>query len=504
MWNPMGQKTRLISISQDTDRDLFNSRVKEQAEKILSNSDNFSPKSHGFGLEREYYVIDEDGNLTRCQNSLFEDFDIQRELGIHNFELACEPTSQILGDDDIIECLRDNIQQIQQEISEQHVVREGLLSVTPEDYHADDYLSECEEIDGYSVNQNMTQKPYYILLDYDLSDDKNKSLSNPNTSYRPDGLMPVSLTTSIQPHIQIPRIEDIEPYFSAALRICGPVLSISTNSPFLPPSMYDKTPDTDPYTHENRVVIQNDLLNDRDRTGARFPRDIESFEDMINRVSEHELFMPILSEDAPSVDWDEEYHEFNHQQRTTWWWVNPRIGDSIDDNSGAVRMELRPFPNQPTFEDNISLFSLLVGSIVEIAECGHPVLDLEWNTARLNFENAVSDGPNADLFWIDKNGNRLNDNNEIIKDIIGCARRGLNRIESDTSGVDEVLKPMIERGQCSPSSWKVSRYETYLNNGYEYQKALEMTFEDYVEACHSGSPFYQWQRFQDIPPLNKH
>lgn len=490
----MGQKTYLINDSQETDRSEFILRVKEQADKIKSMSGDFSTNNYGFGLEREYYVVDEQLNLSRCDEWMFDEQVCQRELGVHNIELACDPDSSILGEDGIIQSLRDNHKSVEESLCNKKLAREGCISVSPKDCGMSDYLSDCDTSGEYLIHENMVKNPYYLLLNHDLSMDSNKSLSNPRVSYQRKGLMPVSLTTSIQPHIQIPRVEKTASYFSSALRVCGPVLSISTNSPYLPPSMYAEEPSTNPFTHENRVVIQNDLLNNRDRRGSRFPKDVESFEEMVERISNHELFMPILSEDAPSVEWDEGFYEFNHQQRTTWWWVNPRIGRSVDDGSKSVRIELRPFPTQPTFRDNASLFALLAGAIVEIAESNHPVLDMEWKLAESNFNSALSDGPNAELSWIDRDGNRVADNSDIIQDIIECARLGLERIESKDSDIESVLEPMAGRGVYSPSEWKSERYGEYLEKGYEFETALSMTSQDYFDACDRGNIFCEWDR----------
>lgn len=490
----MDQNTSLINASESTDRRKFMERVRSQADDIIAMSDDFSTGNYGFGLEREYYVVDEQLNLSRCNESMFDEQKCQRELGVHNLELACEPDSSILGNDGMIQCLRDNHKLVEENLSDKRLAREGCISVSPQGRDMSDYLSSCHTSNGYHIHENMVKNPYYLLLNHDLSTDSNKSLSNPKISYQRKGLMPVSLTTSIQPHVQIPRVEQTASYFSSALRVCGPVLSISTNSPYLPPSMYDEEPSPDPFTHENRVMIQNDLLNNRGRKGSRFPKDVESFEEMVEKVSNHELFMPILSEDAPSVEWDEGFYEFNHQQRTTWWWVNPRFGRSVDDESKSVRIELRPFPTQPTFKDNASLFALLVGAVVEIAESNHPVLDMEWELARSNFENALSDGPNADLCWIDRDGSRVTNNSDIIQDIMDCARLGLRRIESEDSDIESILEPMAERGVYSPSEWKSERYEEYLNEGYGFEDALSMTSQDYFDACDRGDVFCEWDR----------
>jgi hypothetical protein len=201
--------------------------------------------------------------------------------------------------------------------------------------------------------------------------------------------------------------------------------------------------------------------------------------------------MPLLSEDAPQVDWGGNSYEFNHQQRTCWWWVNPRVGSSANGDGNAVRIELRPFPNQPTFQDNISLSCACAGAIVGMVEEEHPVIDLDWRTARDNLRQAERNGPNADLKWIDKNGERISENEQILQDVIQTARKGLVRLGMSEEEADRSLRHIEKRGIYSPSQWKADIYNQNLKDK-QYEQALREVFLQYVNNMNRGKSFYRW------------
>lgn len=485
----MEKSTDLIELSEKTNTNLFRERAMDQAYRIIQNKDQYNPECYGFGLEREYYTA-KDSSLVPCSKMVFDKEGVQKELGVHNVETACEPGTNISH---TINRLREKVRWIEDNLQDKTLVRDGGLVAYPKNQSIMEYLSSSTEIDGYEVPDNMFHKPYYVLLNHDISKNKNKSFTHPKISYKYSGLMPVCTTTSIQPHVQVPNISSVSEYFSAALRATGPILSIATNSPYLPPELYDTEPDYRPSVHENRVLIQNDLLNRRGRKGSRFPFDVDGFEDIVKRMSTHELFMPILSEDAPLVEWDKTQHEFNHQQRTTWWWVNPRLGSCVGGDSMAVRLELRSLPTQPTFLDNISMFSLAVGSIVEMAETSHPVLDLDWKRAKQNFENAVYNGPEADLVWIDEEKEKILDNEKIIENLIDLGQKGLIRLGLDTDRADSLLDPVRQRKTETPSSWKAKRYKHYTQTeNMSSDDALRAMSKEYIEKSRSGNPFHTW------------
>lgn len=488
----MSDNIELINTYLQTNRSEFRRRVKNQSESLVNSDHEFSPNEHGIGVEREYYLVGNDLRLEKRSDNLCERSNSQHELGLHNVEFASRPCSDFSEIESFINELQERYEKLQECTTNQIVVRDGGVAVSPEDQTMAEYFSDCYHVDGYKIPKNMTDDAYYCLLNHDLSQDEEKSLSHPLVSYERNGLMPVSLTASIQPHIQVPNLDVLPNYFSACIRVCAPILSISTNSPYLPADMYDEKPSTDPFSHENRITMQRDLFNNRGRNGMRLPKDVESFEDLIDRIAGHDLYMPLLSEDAPDVDWAEDMYEFNHQQRTTWWWVNPRVGDCAGGSSDkAVRIELRPFSNQPTFKDNISVFLLSVGAVTGIVETQHPVLNMDWDSAYENFTEAEKKGSDADMTWVTKNGRTEGRTDLILEDLIEVARIGLNEMGVNDSVIDKYLRPVSERDK-SPSKWKSERYDMYLSEN-NYKSALRETFKDYIRRSQSEEPFCDWE-----------
>lgn len=487
----MSERVDLIDKYLQTNHSEFRRRVEEQAQSIIDSKSEFSPDSYGIGLEREYYLTDKTLRLKRRDSEFCDRANCQYELGLHNVEFASRPCCDFSDIHEFIADLRRNYDHLANTVDDGFIVRDGCIGLSPSGETMTEYLSDGSYLNGCKIPSNMTDSPYYLMLEHDISQDSDKTLSHPNLSYERDGTMTVSLTTSIQPHVQVPRLEQLPDYFSACIRLCGPLTALSANSPYVPHDMYSSEPSTDPFTHENRITIQRDIFNNRGRRGVRLPKDVECFKDLIDRIASHELYMPILSEEAPEADWSGDSYEFNHQQRTTWWWVNPRIGDCADgDSDRAVRIELRPFSNQPTFKDNISLLLLSVGAVTGIAETNHPVLELSWENAYQNFMNAEKQGSDADLTWIDSNGETVTNTQKIIEDIAEVADHGLGEMGVPQDTIDEYLHPMRERTE-SPSKWKCRRYGEYLSDN-SYESALKKTFQDYVNQSSSEQPFCEW------------
>ncbi|MFW5978423.1 MAG: hypothetical protein ACOCP2_04225, partial [Halohasta sp.] len=71
----------------------FDRRVAEQADRLRAAIDAGSFDSDGFvvGLELECYAVDDAGRLTRLDDSLFENGEWSREIGLHNLEVNASP-----------------------------------------------------------------------------------------------------------------------------------------------------------------------------------------------------------------------------------------------------------------------------------------------------------------------------------------------------------------------------------------------------------------------------
>lgn len=477
----------------ETNRQTFRERSQKQAEEIINSKDSYSPRTHAIGVEREYYLIDRDLNLTKRPEKICEESGCQYELGRHNVELASDVIQDFSSFNTFRYKLRNSTKSVKEAATNRIVVRDGCTGVSPESLTTEEYFKLSDDRSNHSIPSNMTSDTYYAMLNEDLSDTDNMVISHPDFKYERNGLMPVSLTASVQPHLQIPDVEKVPEYLSAATRSIGPILSLFTNSPFLPPDMYGSPPSENPETHELRIFLQRELFNNKGRKGMRLPKDVNSFEELVRKISQHKLYMPLLSEDAPDVDWSEGRYEFNHQQRTCWWWVNPRIGRSADKKGKAVRLELRPFPNQPSFQDNMSLLCVTLGTIVGIVKKNHPVSDLPWSDASENLKNVEKDGPNASLSWIKSDGEDTTHRGDIINDVLDTARYGLQELNMADNNIETLLNKVEKRDNTSsPSQWKANRYSQYMREGYTYKESLRKMFSDYIDNMKVNKPFYRW------------
>ncbi|MFC7135521.1 hypothetical protein ACFQRB_00640 [Halobaculum litoreum] len=151
------------------------------------------------------------------------------------------------------------------------------------------YLSAVEERDGVVVADNMHPDPRYVALDAETRRRAGGRvrLSVPGVDRTFPTILPESLTTSIQPHLQIPDASTLPAYHDYAVRTLGPVLALATNSPFLPADLY-RDPDTgalaDAETvmagpHEHRVYVFEQAVNaglDDAERKVRVPRDLDT------------------------------------------------------------------------------------------------------------------------------------------------------------------------------------------------------------------------------------
>jgi hypothetical protein len=296
--------------------------------------------------------------------------------------------------------------------------------------------------------------------------------------------MPESLITSIQPHYQVPHAGDLPQYFNYALRIAGPLLAMGANSPFFPPDLYDDdVPDErilDDAWMANRIPVFESVLNEHPEGKVRFPHDLSSVEEAVDRVVADDTIVPMPA--STSDRFDDGFAHFRLKHGTYWRWVRP-VFDGATRSAANARIEFRPIGAQPTVRDSVAFLAAFAGLLESLPRREHPVAGLDWNDARENFYTAMRDGLAADLSWITTNGEETTDYETIYADLFDHARDGLKlRGLSDTE-VEKYLWPLRRRARhcLSPAEWRHARVEERVGDGESLEEAIYAVQREYIE-----------------------
>jgi hypothetical protein len=256
------------------------------------------------GLEYEFYAVT-DGRWTRSDSEratslmrvprrLLNMIGFERELGLHNAEMLTSPqplnaeglTAQ---ESEVRARLRAALDCTKAEGI--RLVSDGLWTVAPTGESARRYLCDSIEDHGIRIATNMSNAVRYHAMANGPLAANTMQIDAPHVSLSADTVMPESLITSIQPHFQVAYANDLSRYFNYALRLAGPVLALSVNSPFFPPELYDEVEPqqilADGYA-ENRISVFESVLNTNEMKKVRFPRDLESTETLLTALQRME------------------------------------------------------------------------------------------------------------------------------------------------------------------------------------------------------------------------
>jgi hypothetical protein len=506
----MQELLALVRRSLDPEtRPVFTERVAEQAELIRSALAEGELESEDFaiGMEVETYAVDPDATLSDIPASVFGEA-VAKELGVHNAELNTDASR---FDPDGVAEQRDALARSVREASERvaetdrELVLDAMWTIPPTE-GSQRYLSALEETDGVTVATNMRPSPRYAAIDNEVLEwaDGSIDLSLPGVDASFPTILCESLTSSIQPHLQVPAVERYPEYFNAAIRTMGPVVSLSTNSPFLPADLYDAD---DPHRvveetpHECRIPVFEDAIDvDDGPEKVRVPRDIETPTAVVDRLVEDRTCAPFLREwleDDPPEEFTEQFWELDHKRGTFWRWVRTVVGGQAVEGAGdgrSLRIEYRPLPTQPSVPDTVGLQCLVAGLLRGIVKTDHPLCELEWNRARDSFYEAVDRGPEADLAWITADGEATNETGPIYAECFDLARTGLQAAGLDVETAASLLAPIRRRAseETVPSQWKKDRVRDHLADGEDLSSAIEHMQREYIERSDPATSFVDW------------
>jgi len=490
----------------DATRSEFDQRVDEQAARLTDalRAGRLDNPSFALGLELEAYAVDDDRRLTRVPDSVLEGPG-EKELGVHNVELNTSP-SRFDGTGALAQAaqLRRQYRHIQQaaERADAEIVLDAMWTIPPQG-GTQTYLGAVREREEVTIAENMTPSPRYYAIDNDVLERTEGviTLTVPGAECQFPSILFESLTSSIQPHIQIPHAESFSDYHNIAVRTLGPVLALATNSPLLPPDLYDVA---DPYHlleetyHELRIPVFEQSINQAWEK-VRFPEEIGSAVDTIDKLVADPTCAPFLREWLEAGDretFPDRFWELNHKRGTYWRWLRAVVGGQPvgQGDHWSIRIEYRPLPTQPTIVENVGLQWLVAGLVRGLCVADHPLASLDRDAAARSFYSAVEDGLDADLAWITADGDRTTDRTVIFEEMFEFARRGLREQGVPDDALEEYLAPIETRwtDRLTPSRWKLARVSDHLDAGMRFDDAVHEMQTEYIRRSGAGDPIGEW------------
>ena len=484
-----------VSALLSVDRGAFDDRVSAEAEALKDAIRNgtFDNPQGLLGLEYEFYAVrGEDpetmgtpaGSLCHIPRRTRSYVGFEKELGLHNAEMSTTP--QPLNEHGIAgqaAAVRARLAAARRAMvpHDMRFVSDGIWTIPPVEEPATEHLTDSVTVDGITIATNMAASPrYHAMANSDV--DHRMTIDLPYASLAADTIMPESLTTSIQPHYQVPRVEDFAEYFRYAVRLAGPLLALGVNAPLLPPSLYD---DIDPFEglneahHDHRIHVFESIMNGPSIEKVRFPTDVESAADAIDRIVADETIVPAELSDRGRFD--DSFAHLRHKHGTYWRWVRP-VFDGATRSAANARIEFRPLSGQPTIRDTIALQAAFAGAVSGMTATMHPVVELEWERARENFYAAARNGLDADLTWITADGEQTTDLVAIFADLFEQAEIGLGHECLADDDVIHYLDPLRYRVEerLTPAAWQLANAQKAVEDGETLADAIVRSKRAYL------------------------
>lgn len=464
------------------DPDAFDAWVREEAEWLREAiaAGAFDSEVRTLGMEYECYAVDGDGALQPLPPDLDALPGCETEIGRHQLELCASPQPLSGTGLETIETeLRARFEAASDHLldGDEQLASDGVWTVPPQDAGAVEYLTQRDDDAPVPLATNMVDEVRYHAQGRKAG----TNLDVPHVSCDGDTALLNSLTTSIQPHYAVPEATALPEFFGYALRVAGPLLALGVNSPLFPPELYDGS---DPETVladgrlENRIGIFESVMNAEnpgENPKVDFPDDIDSVDGAIESIVEDPTLLPLHDEDPDRLT------HFQHKHGCYWRWVRP-VFDAGGPGDANVRIEFRPLPGQPTLRDATAFLGLFAGLLTDLPRRDHPVAGLDWTTARENFYAAAADGLDADLRWLDRDGEPTTATGELFDDLFRCATEGLQRAGLDPELATRLLAPLRARAETrvTPARWKLDRTRAHLDAGHSFDEAVRETQRDYL------------------------
>ncbi len=119
---------------------------------------------------------------------------------------------------------------------------------------------------------------------------------------------------------------------------------------------------------------------------------------------------------------------------------------------------------------------------------------MDWKTARDDFYEVAREGLNADINWIDRNGNEITDKSAIYSEVFSIAETGLKSQGFKQGDIEQYLSPIKQRTEkeVTPSIWKKEIVKEGLDDGLDLGGAIRNMQNRYIEKSRDTQSFTEW------------
>jgi gamma-glutamyl:cysteine ligase YbdK (ATP-grasp superfamily) len=478
----------------------FRRQAREEAEAVKRELEEGTFDNHRstIGLEYEFYAVTDGrwegesdgdgGKLTRVPRRLLDLIRFERELGLHNAELRTSPTPlNAAGLRAQAADVRAHVRSALRTTSAEgmRLVSDGMWTIPPIGETAGKYLTSSAEEGGVRIATNMTADARYHAMSNGPNAPVPFTIDGPCLDFEADTVMPGSLTTSIQPHYQVAHADDLPTHHNYALRIAGPLLALAVNSPFVPPDLYGTG--ASPVTvarstpSENRIYVFESVANAASAEKVRFPRDLETVTEAVDRIAEDPTIIPVPVERG--VQFDDAFATFSAKHGSFWRWIRPVFGGR-DRSTANARIEFRPLPAQPTVRDSVAFLAAFAGLMHTLPRVDHPVIDQDWSVAKANFYAAARNGLTSEQRWITTAGVETTETDVLYDDLLSHAADGLRSVGCTAETATRCIAPLRSRVETglTPARWKRTAVGERVATGESLDTAIEAMQRQYIAA----------------------
>ncbi len=489
-----------VAAALEVDPEEFRERAHADAGLVRQELGNGTFDNHQsmVGLEYEFYAVsdgrwepgDNACSLMRVPRRLLEYIGFEKELGLHNAEMCTGPQPfNAPGLQAQAAEVRSRLRAALECTSAEGVrlVSDGMWTIPPAGETTREYLAGEVTDRGVRVATNMSDAVRYHAMANGTKAPDTFAIDAPHVRLSARTVMPESLITSIQPHYQVRQAEDLAGRHNYALRIAGPLLALGANAPFFPPDLYDESIDTETLLadghHDHRIAVFESVLNRATTTDkVSFPQDLDSTEEAVDRIANDEPLVPMPVDDSFAGRFDGEFATFRLKHGTYWRWVRP-VFDGASRAAANARVEFRPVSAQPTVRDSIAFQATFAGLMEALPRTRHPVIDLEWRTARENFYAAAQDGLAANLEWVTTDGTATTDKEKLFVDLLNHAEAGLKDAGCSEKTAQKYIAPLRYRvtESITPADWKRRQVRKRLTDGQDLSDAIANTQRAYIK-----------------------
>ena len=485
----------------EADHQRFKRRLDEQlrALDLVLRKPGFGRTQRTVGAELELFVVDTEGRACAISEQLVREADtpeITPEMGAFDIELSTPPVA-LAGKP--FSALRDSMQRTVRfirELAARHGARVVPISILPT-LRMEDFSREA-----------ITDRPRYRALArgmsvarggaFDIAIEGEDRLQF--SSY--DAVAMEAANTAFQVHLSTAP-DEFARLFNAALLLSAPVIAAAANSPtFLGKKLW----------HETRVALFKQAGDDRpigpDGDMMLPPR--VDFGNGWVREGAHELFLesvalhpPLLPECAegeedaialacagklPLLD------ELRLHHGTVWSWNRPVYDPA---HGGGLRIELRPLPAGPSYDDMLANASFLVGAMLGLRDRMPDLTTaLPFALAKQNFFLAARHGLDAQLAWPSSAGRapKQSSARDVLLALMPIAREGLQDagVDADESArYLDLFEARVRSGQTG-AVWQrnaLGRLHAQGRRGYD---ALASLLDRYIAGFDSQLPVHAW------------